>query len=96
MPSQRPHARPFAQGLFQYPVTAGFAVKTVAAQKPAEQPVMDKFDDIDDYYDKVAERICKLKKDQMPKVSIVLMFTIQILKVLMVSLMVMVQHHRKF
>ena len=29
-------------------------------------PVIDKFDDIDDYYDKIAGRVCKLKKDQMP------------------------------
>ncbi len=34
--------------------------------KPAQAPVMDKFDDIDDYYNKIAERVCKLETEQMP------------------------------
>ena len=38
----------------------------VAEAAAAKADVMDKFDDIDDYYDRIAGRVCELETEQMP------------------------------
>ncbi|HEG43180.1 MAG TPA: hypothetical protein ENH94_03930 [Phycisphaerales bacterium] len=62
----KPEPKPEKESIVSFEPVVEPVVETVATPKSVQVGVIDKFDDIDDYYDKIAGRVCKLKKDQMP------------------------------